>query len=96
MWRTGGAEKAFFLKDLIERFGLLGSSSRVLAFDRACRGLDMCPEVYFPEIDIEVSAFWQLCVAELGIEDESGSLIGLVQIVMNWSPDEVASTIAAG
>lgn len=96
VWRTEGAQKAFFIKDLIDRFDLAGSSSRVLYFDMACRGLDIPPGVSFPEIDIEVSAFWLLCVAELGIENESEWLVGLVQIVTNWSPDQVVSSIAAG
>lgn len=96
VWRTEGAQKAFLLKDLVERFGLSEKGSRVLCFDMACRGLALPSGVSFSDIDIEVSAFWLLCVSELAIENESESLIGMVKIVTTWSPDKVASNIAAG
>jgi hypothetical protein len=93
VWRTEGAQKALFLRDLVEHFELAGSS-RVLGFDLACRGLDLPDGALFREIDIEVSAFWLMCVAELGIEPQSEELLGLVQIVTSWSPDQLTSSTA--
>ena len=85
-WRPEGAQKAMFLRDLSLKFGLVDYDNSPLHFHMACKGLKLPLDVSFPPIDIEVSAFWLLCVGELGLDDDGDGLLGMVHIVTSWGP----------
>ena len=96
VWRADGAQKALLLKDLSGKFGLTGHDNYPLYFHMACKGLSLPPGIDFPPIDIEVSAFWLLCVEELDLDDDGDGLLGLVHLVSGWGPEAASSTLAAG
>ena len=85
-WQTEGAQKAVLLKHLTDQFGLADFDELPQFFHLACKGMDTPPDISFPPIDIEVSAFWLLCVAELGLENDADGLLGMVHIVSSWGP----------
>jgi hypothetical protein len=93
-WRTEGAQKAMLLKDLGERYHLAEDDLSPLHFQMACKGMNLPAGVSFPSIDIEVSAFWLLCVGELGLESDGDGMLALVHIVTGWGPDAASSTTA--
>jgi hypothetical protein len=87
VWRTEGAQKAILLKDVAEKFALTEDDNSPLFFHMACKGMALPEGVAFPQIDIEVSAFWLLCVSELGLEGDADGLLALVHIVTSWGPE---------
>jgi hypothetical protein len=91
-WRAEGAQKALLLKDLGEKYRLSEDDLSPLYFQMACKGMRLPDGVSFPVIDIEVSAFWLLCVGELGLEGDGDGLLALVHIVTGWGPDAASST----
>lgn len=94
-WRTEGAQKAMLLKDLGEKYRLAEDDLSPLYFQMACKGMSVPDGVSFPPIDIEVSAFWLLCVGELGLEGDGDGLLALIHIVTSWGPDAQSSTQVA-
>ncbi len=91
VWRAEGAQKALLLKDLSEKFSLTEDDNSPLYFHMACKGLDLLPGIAFPAIGIEVSAFWLLCVGELGLEGDADGLLAMVHVVTGWGPDAGSS-----
>ena len=87
VWRTEGAQKALLLKDLSERFGLVDFDELPVLFHMACKGMETPPDISFPPIEIEVSAFWLLCVSELDLENDGDGLLAMVHIVTGWGPE---------
>ncbi|MES2661191.1 MAG: hypothetical protein V4689_21405 [Verrucomicrobiota bacterium] len=94
VWRTEGAQKALLLKDLGEKFGLTDDDEAPLHFHTACKGMKLPDGIVFQPIDIEVSAFWLLCINELGLEGDGDGILGMVHIVSSWGPDAESSTRA--
>jgi hypothetical protein len=92
VWRTEGAQKALLLKDLSEKFALTEDDNSPLFFHMACKGLELPVGIAFPPIEIEVSAFWLLCVGELGLEGDADGLLAMVHIVTSWGPEAETST----
>lgn len=92
VWRTGGSQKALLLKDLSEKFALTEDDNAPQYFHMACKGLDLPPGITLPPIGIEVSAFWLLCVGELGLEGDADGLLAMVHVVTGWGPDAGSST----
>ena len=86
-WRPEGAQKALLLRDLAAKFNLPDSDNAPLHFHMACRGEKLPLDVTFPEISLEVSAFWLLCVGELGLDDDGDGLLGMVHLVTSWGPN---------
>lgn len=95
-WRTEGAQKAILLKDLGEKYHLTEDDLSSLYFQMACKGMPLPEGVSFPPIDIEVSAFWLLCVGELGLEGDGDGLLALIHIVTSWGADAESSTQVTG
>lgn len=91
-WRTEGAQKAMLLRDLGEKYHLAEDDLSPLYFQMACKGMSLPAGVSFPPIDIEVSAFWLLCVGELGLEGDGDGLLALVHIVTSWGVNAESST----
>jgi hypothetical protein len=91
-WRTEGAQKAMLLKDLGDKYHLTEDDLSPHYFQMACKGMKLPPGIAFPPIDIEVSAFWLLCVGELGLEGDSDGMLGLVHIVTSWGPEAESSS----
>ena len=91
VWRAEGAQKALLLKDLSEKFALTEEDNSPLFFHMACKGLGLPPGVAFPPIGIEVSAFWLLCVGELGLEGDADCLLAMVHVVSSWGPEAGSS-----
>ncbi|MES2921525.1 MAG: hypothetical protein V4819_08265 [Verrucomicrobiota bacterium] len=87
IWRAEGAQKALLLKDLSDNFTLTEDDNSPLYFHMACKGLGLPHGIAFPPIEIEVSAFWLLCVGELGLEGDADGLLAMVHIVTSWGPD---------
>lgn len=96
VWRREGAQKAMLLKDLGERFRLAEFDNYPLYFQLACKGMKVPDGIVFPPIDIEVSAFWMLCVGELDLEGDGDGLLGMMHIVTGWGPCAVSSSISDG
>ncbi len=86
-WRPDGAQKALLLRDLAAKFKLADSDNAPLHFHKACIGEKLPLDVTFPEISVEVSAFWFLCVEELGLADDGDGLLGMVHLVTSWGPN---------
>ncbi|MES2437531.1 MAG: hypothetical protein V4584_00600 [Verrucomicrobiota bacterium] len=95
VWRTEGAQKALLLKDLAEKYHLTADDLAPLHFQTVCKGAALPLGISFPPIDIEVSAFWLLCVAELHLEGDGDGMLALVHIVSSWGPEADSSTQAA-
>ena len=94
VWRTEGAQKAILLKDVGEKFKLTDHDQAPLYFQMACKGMRLPPGIGFPTIDLEVAAFWQLCVGELGLEADGDGMLGMVHLVTGWGPEAETSTQA--
>lgn len=94
VWRAEGAQKALLLKDLSEKFSLMDFDNAPVFFHMACKGMSVPDGIVFPSIDIEVSAFWLLCVGELGLEGDADGMLGLVHLVTGWGPEAETSTQA--
>jgi hypothetical protein len=94
-WRTEGAQKAMLLKDLGGKYQLAEDDLSPLYFQMACKGMTLPTGISFPVIDIEVSAFWLLCVGELGLDADGDGLLALIHIVTSWGPEAESSTQAA-
>lgn len=92
VWRTEGAQKALLLKDLGQRYRLTDDDQSPLYFQMACKGIKLPPGILFPTIDIETSAFWQLCVGELDLDGDGDGLLGMVHIVTGWGPESENSS----
>jgi hypothetical protein len=86
-WRAEGAQKALLLKDLSDRFRLAEDDDTPLYFHLACKGLSLPEGIKFPVIEIEVCAFWLLCVDELGLDNDGDGLLAMVHIVTSWGPE---------
>lgn len=93
VWRKEGAQKAILLRDLGEKFSLADDDQSPLYFQMACKGIKLPQGILFPAIDIEVSAFWLLCVGELGLEGDGDGLLGMVHLVTGWGPDAETSVL---
>jgi len=94
VWRAEGAQRALLLRDLCDKFLLTEDDNSPLYFHMACKGMNLPDGISFPSIDIEVTAFWLLCVGELGLEGDGDGLLGMVHIVNSWGPDAETSTQA--
>lgn len=92
LWHADGAQKALLLKDLAEKFGLTDYDELPVYFHMACKGVGAPPDISFPRIDIEVSAFWLLCVSELELEEDADGLLAVVHIVTGWGPEADTSS----
>lgn len=92
VWRPDGAQNALLLRDLSDRFDLAEDDDTPLYFHMACKGMGLPPGIGFPPIEIEVSAFWLLCVGALGLEGDADGLLAMVHIVTGWGPDAGSST----
>lgn len=85
-WKSDGAQKVLFLRELSEKFGLAADDAVPHHFHRACKGQSLPPGVGFPVIDIEVTAFWLLCVEELRLGHDAEGLRSMVHMVTRWGP----------
>lgn len=92
VWRTEGAQKALLLKDLAEKYRLTDDDLSPLYFQMASKGMALPTGIAFPNLDIESSAFWLLCVEELGLDGDGDGLLALAHIVTGWGPDAETST----
>ena len=93
IWQPEGAQKALFLKDLSDHFGLADFDNRPYHFHMACKGMKAPPGTSFPIIATEVGAFWLSCVRQLGLENDGDGLLGLVHMVTSWGPESESSQI---
>ena len=94
VWRTEGAQKALLLKDVADKFSLTDSDNAPLYFNMACKGIAPPEGVAFAPIDIETTAFWLLCVEELGLDADGDGLLAMVHLVTGWGPEAESSTSA--
>ena len=97
VWRADGAQKALLLKDLSEKFSLAKYDELPLFFHMACKGMNTPADVPMPPVDIEVSAFWLLCISELGLDGDGDGQLALVHLVTSWGPEaDTSSQAVAG
>jgi len=94
VWRTEGAQKALLLKEVSESFLLTESDNAPLDFNLVCKGMRPPDGAAFPPVDIETTAFWLLCVEELGLDSDADGLLAMVHLVTGWGPEADAASCA--